>query len=127
MSALTHPGFAELVGFDVSTDGSGVGNGRLTIQDRHLNPNGVVHGGVLFTLIDTAMGAALMLCLDEGDICATIQISMNYLKPVVSGVVECQVHVVNRGRRFANLHGELYVGEKLVGTADGNFAIVSAA
>ena len=127
MSALTHPGFAELVGFDVSTDGSGVGNGRLTIQDRHLNPNGVVHGGVLFTLIDTAMGAALMSCLDEGDICATIQISMNYLKPVVSGVVECQVNVVNRGRRFANLHGELYVGEKLVGTADGNFAIVSAA
>ena len=127
MSALTHPGFAELVGFDVSTDGSGVGEGRLTIQDRHLNPNGVVHGGVLFTLIDTAMGAALMSCLDEGDICATIQISMNYLKPVVSGVVECQVNVVNRGRRFANLHGELYVGEKLVGTADGNFAIVSAA
>ena len=127
MSASTHPGFAELVGFDVSTDGSGVGNGRLTIQDRHLNPNGVVHGGVLFTLIDTAMGAALMSCLDEGDICATIQISMNYLKPVVSGVVECQVNVVNRGRRFANLHGELYVGEKLVGTADGNFAIVSAA
>ena len=87
MSASTHPGFAELVGFDVSADGSGVGNGRLTVQDRHLNPNGVVHGGVLFTLIDTAMGAALMSCLDEGDICATIQISMNYLRPVVSGVV----------------------------------------
>ena len=81
----------------------------------------------MFTLVDTAMGASLMQRLDEGEICATLQISMNFLRPVVSGgVVECEARVVNKGRRFANVRGELYVEEKLVGTADGNFAIMQA-
>jgi acyl-CoA thioesterase len=52
---------------------------------------------------------------------------MNFLRPVVSGVVvECEARVVHKGRRFANVRGELYVQEKLVGTADGNFAIMQA-
>ena len=124
---MQHPGFAELVGFEVFPESDGTGKGQLRILERHLNPNGVVHGGALFTLVDTAMGASLMQRLDDGEICATLQISMNFLRPVVSGgVVECEARVVNKGRRFANVRGELYVQEKLVGTADGNFAIMQA-
>ena len=124
---MQHPGFAELVGFEVFPESDGTGKAQLIVAERHLNPNGVVHGGALFTLVDTAMGASLMQRLDEGQICATLQISMNFLRPVVSGdVVECEARVVNKGRRFANVRGELYVQEKLVGTADGNFAIMQA-
>ena len=96
------------------------------ITEPHKNPNGVVHGGVLFTLVDTVMAATLTHCLSEGAICATLQISMNFLRPVVGGVVECEARLVNKGKRFANVRGELYVQEKLVGTADGNFAIMQA-
>ena len=123
---MQHPGFAELVGFEVFPESDGTGKGQLTVSERHLNPNGVVHGGALFTLVDTAMGASLMQRLDKGEICATLQISMNFLRPVVGGMVECEARVVNKGRRFANVRGELYVQEKLVGTADGNFAIMQA-
>ena len=124
---MQHPGFAELVGFEVFAENDGTGKAQLIVSERHLNPNGVVHGGALFTLVDTAMGASLMQRLDDGEICATLQISMNFLRPVVSGgVVECEARVVNKGRRFANVRGELYVQEKLVGTADGNFAIMRA-
>ena len=123
---MQHPGFAELVGFEVFPESDGTGKGQLIVSERHLNPNGVVHGGALFTLVDTAMGASLMQRLDEGEICATLQISMNFLRPVVGGVVECEARVVNKGRRFANVRGELYVQEKLVGNADGNFAIMQA-
>ena len=123
---MQHPGFAELVGFEVFPESDGTGKGQLTVSERHPNPNGVVHGGALFTLVDTAMGASLMQQLDEGEICATLQISMNFLRPVVGGVVECEARVVSKGRRFANVRGELYVQEKLVGTADGNFAIMQA-
>ena len=106
---MQHPGFAELVGFEVFPEADGTGTGQLTVSERHLNPNGVVHGGALFTLVDTAMGASLMQRLDEGEICATLQISMNFLRPVVSGgVVECEARVVHKGRRFANVRGELY-------------------
>ena len=124
---MQHPGFAELVGFEVFPESDGTGKAQLIVAERHLNPNGVVHGGALFTLVDTAMGASLMQRLDEGEICATLQISMNFLRPVVSvGVVECEARVVHKGRRFANVRGELYIQEKLVGTADGNFAIMQA-
>ena len=124
---MQHPGFAELVGFEVFPESDGTGKAQLIVSERHMNPNGVVHGGALFTLVDTAMGASLMQRLDEGEICATLQISMNFLRPVVSGdVVECEARVVNKGRRFGNVRGELYVQEKLVGTADGNFAIMRA-
>jgi len=124
---MQHPGFAELVGFEVFPESDGTGKAQLIVSERHLNPNGVVHGGALFTLVDTAMGASLMQRLDEGEICATLQISMNFLRPVVSGgVVECEARVVHKGRRFASVRGELYVQEKLVGTADGNFAIMQA-
>jgi acyl-CoA thioesterase len=124
---MQHPGFAELVGFEVFPESDGTGKAQLIVAERHLNPNGVVHGGALFTLVDTAMGASLMQRLDEGEICATLQISMNFLRAVVScDVVECEARVVNKGRRFANVRGELYVQEKLVGTADGNFAIMQA-
>ena len=123
---MQHPGFAELVGFEIFPESDGTATAKLTISEHHLNPNGVVHGGALFTLVDTVMGASLMQRLDEGDICATLQISMNFLRPVVGGLVECEAKVVNKGRRFANVRGELYVEEKLVGTADGNFAIMQA-
>jgi len=49
---------------------------------------------------------------------------MNFLKPVFAGTVECQARVVSKGKRIGNVRGELYVDEKLVGTADGNFAII---
>lgn len=123
---MRHPGFAELVGFEVFPGNDGTGKGQLIITEPHRNPNGVVHGGALFTLADTVMAATLTNCLSEGEICATLQISMNFLRPVVGGIVECEARVVNKGRRFANVRGELYVHEKLVGTADGNFAIMQA-
>ena len=123
---MQHPGFAQLVGFEVFPESDGTGKGQLTITEPHKNPNGVVHGGALFTLVDTVMAATLTHCLSEGAICATLQISMNFLRPVVGGVVECEARLVNKGKRFANVRGELYVQEKLVGTADGNFAIMRA-
>jgi acyl-CoA thioesterase len=80
----------------------------------------------MFTLLDSAMSASLMQRLDDGESCAALQISMNFLRPVVVGVVKYEARVVNNGARFANVRGELCVQENFVGTADGNFAIIQA-
>ncbi|MCH1459432.1 MAG: PaaI family thioesterase, partial [Luminiphilus sp.] len=84
---MQHEGFAELVGLEIFPESNGTSVGSLLIQKAHLNPNGVAHGGALFTLVDTCLGAALMQRLDAGEICATLQISMNFLKPVLAGEV----------------------------------------
>ena len=95
----------------------------LSVAEKHLNPHGVVHGGVLYALADSGMGAALYPSLSPGEICATIEIKINYYRPVTSGEVRCRTQVVYRGRRVANLESEIYVGERLVAKANGSYSI----
>lgn len=95
----------------------------LSVTEKHLNPHGVVHGAVLYALADSGMGAALYPSLSPGEICATIEIKINYYRPVTSGEVRCLTEVVYRGRRVANLESAIYVGERLVAKANGSYSI----
>jgi acyl-CoA thioesterase len=95
----------------------------LVVGDKHLNPHGVAHGAVLYALADTGMGAALYPTLSAGEICATIQITMNYFKPVRSGTLLCTTELVNRGKSVAHLESQLFVDNVLVGSANGNYSI----
>lgn len=122
---MRHP-FAELIGLRFEEQRAGCSRCVLEIGEKHLNPNGVAHGAVLYAMADTGMGAALHPTLDAGQICATIQITMNYFKPVRTGVLTCVTEVVNRGRSVAHLESRLLAGDALVATASGNYAILSA-
>lgn len=120
---MDHP-FAELIGF--TEEPAAIGNSilQIAIREPHLNPHGVVHGAVLYALADTGMGSALYPGLAQGELCATIQITMNYFRPVrEGGVVRCETQLVNRGKRVANLQSTLYHDNTVVATANGNYAI----
>jgi acyl-CoA thioesterase len=124
---VQHP-FAELIGLEVDEERR-AGYSKCTVQidpERHLNPHRVAHGAVLYALADTGMGAALYPTLEAGEHCATVEIKMNYFRPVTAGTVVCIAELVNRGRTVANLDARLYVGERLVAQANGNFAIFPA-
>ena len=95
----------------------------MTISEKHLNPHHVVHGAVLYALADTGMGAALYPTLEAGEICATIEVKINYYKPVAAGAVTCITEVINRGKTVANLESCIYAGEVLVAKANGNYWI----
>ena len=117
--------FAELVGFAprIGRRGSGRCSAALELRPQLLNPNGVAHGGVLFALADTAMGAALHTTLARGEFCATVEIKIHFLQPVLKGRVRCSARVVQRGGRIAVLEAQLKAGRKLVAQALGTFAI----
>lgn len=117
-----HP-YAELIGLRFVEQRPGYSRCVLKVGDKHRNPHGVAHGAVLYALADTGMGAALYPTLEPGQLCATIQITMNYFKPVVSGVVTCTTEVVSRGKTVAHLESRLFAGELLVATANGNYSI----
>lgn len=123
---MDHP-FAELIA--LRTDERGAGHSCLSLQVRpeHLNPHRVVHGAVLYAMADTGMGAALYPTLADGEICATIEIKINYFKPVSDGKVRCVTQMVHRGRRVANLESRLFVGDTLVAQANGHYAIFTPA
>ncbi len=119
---MKHP-YAELIGLQVEEQRAGFSRCRLEVESKHCNPHDVAHGAVLYALADTGMGAALYPTLDPGQICATIQVTMNYLKPVASGVITCTTELVSRGKATANLQSRLFSGKVLVATASGNYSI----
>src|SRR5919202_6376051 len=73
--------FTELVGTEVSSAEEGRATVSLQAEERHLNPSGTVHGGVISTLVDVVMAEALNTVTEEDEQPFTIQITVNYMKP----------------------------------------------
>jgi acyl-CoA thioesterase len=119
---MSHP-FAELIDLQVLEKRAGASRVELLVTNDHLNPHGVVHGAVVYAMADTGMGVALYPTLGEGEICATIEIKINYFKPIAAGRLSCTTQIVNRGKTIANLESRVFLGEVLVAQANGNYAI----
>ena len=101
MSDETGPGgFAGRLGAVVT--GAEEGSARLEFDatEEHLNPAGTVHGGVLATLVDTAMGTAVRSATDDGDVPATSQLTVTYLRPGKPGRLEVTARVRTRGEHL---------------------------
>lgn len=117
-----HP-FADLIDMHIEPGDPGFSVTSLSVVEKHLNTNKVVHGAVLYALADTGMGSALFPLLDKGHVCATVEIKMNYFKPVFHGTVVCHNQVLNKGKKLANIDSRLYVDDTLVAIANGTYAI----
>ena len=115
--------FVEHVGIEITEQRDGASTCLLAVAPRHFNSSGVVHGGAIFTLADTGMGAALIPGLQDGERCATIEIKINYFKPVTADVLTCNTEVINRGKSVAHLESSVYCAGVLVAKASGNYAI----
>jgi uncharacterized protein (TIGR00369 family) len=105
---LPPPPVATLIGFTIGS----IEPGRVVMEmdagPQHANPMGTVHGGILCDLADAAMGMAYASTLDEGETFTTLELKINFLKPVWTGrligtgslvkaghtvgLVECDVH-----------------------------------
>ncbi len=119
--------FAELLGIRAKSVGEGRARFELSVETKHLNPHRVMHGGVIYSLADTAMGAALYSRLEPGEFCTTLEIKMNYLLPVTEGEIVAEASVVQRTRRIGVLEARvLGDGDRLVALATGTFYIQSA-
>ena len=75
----------------------------------HYNPIGLVHGGLAATLLDSAMGCAVHSTLPAGVAYTTLEIKVNYLRPLVPdrGRVTCEGTLIHRGSRTATADGRL--------------------
>lgn len=115
---------AELLGIRPEKLEDGRAVFTVTIRTDHMNPYGVVHGGVIVSLLDTAMGAALVSRLAPGERCATLEIKINYLAPTLEGELRAEARVVERTNRIAVLESRVHGdGDQLVALATGSFYI----
>lgn len=117
---------AEFIGFETEITGPGHATATAEAGDHQLNPNGVVHGGVLFTMVDTAMGAAAASELADGETCASTDVHIRFLRSVTAGVLRAEAEVTHRGRRAIQLEARVRDGaDRVVATATGSFAVLA--
>ena len=100
----------------------------LKIREDHLSPAGRVHGGVVSSFMDYGFGAAVFTSLGPKDFCYTVELKINYLKPIDLGdSLTAKTEVIFRGKRLCVLHGYLYRNKEKAPVAMGSatFNIVS--
>jgi uncharacterized protein (TIGR00369 family) len=92
------PPIATLIGFTLASAEPGRAVIELEATERHANPMGTVHGGVLCDIADAAMGIAYAARLGEGETFTTLELKINFLKPVWTGKLIAEARVVEGGR-----------------------------
>jgi len=114
------PPVAKLIGFEPVGVAEGSAVFRLQARsEKHANPMGTVHGGILCDLADAAMGMACASLLDEGESFTTLELKINYLRPVMEGLLEARARVVHSGKSIVYLDCDVVIvpDEKLVARA----------
>lgn len=98
---------------------------RLDVDPAWNNPHGVLHGGVVYTMLDYSMGMAVMSVLPAGEHCATIEVKISYLVPVAGGSLTVQTDIVKRGRNIAFTESKVTDDSgRLVATGSGSMFIL---
>ena len=92
------PPIATLIGLHPISVEPGVAVFEMQAGPQHANPMGTLHGGVLCDLADAAMGVAHASMLEDGETFTTLELKINFLKPVWSGRLVATGRVVKRGR-----------------------------
>jgi uncharacterized protein (TIGR00369 family) len=100
---------AALVGLEPVSAESGRVAFALTPGEHLYNPLGVVHGGALATLLDTALGCAVLSVLPKGRSYTTVELHINFVAPVTisTGRVVCDAVVLHAGSRVATAEAKL--------------------
>jgi uncharacterized protein (TIGR00369 family) len=115
---LDHVPFAKLLGIEVDSVEPGHAVLSMQLRHEHMRNNAIAHGGVIATLIDSAMAIAIMALLEENERTVTVDLTIHYLRPVPEGSAKASARVVRAGRRVVTVSAELFDGEgKLAATA----------
>ncbi|MEO1370663.1 MAG: PaaI family thioesterase [Acidobacteriota bacterium] len=109
---LPPPPIAETLGYRASEFGDGLATFTLVPSESHYSPLGMVHGGVFATLLDTSMACAIHTRLPINVPYTTLELKVNYVKPmkVETGEVQCHGKVVHLGRSTAIAEGRIVDG-----------------
>src|SRR5688572_23850657 len=90
-----------------------VSDGRVVFEaepaEYHFNPLGSVHGGYAATLLDSAMGCAIHTTLTTGVSYTTVEIKVNYVRPLSDrvGAIHCEGTAIHVGGRLATAEGRI--------------------
>jgi len=86
-----------LLGFEIKEGAEGRAVVTLKAGPQHANPMGTLHGGVLCDIADASMGVAFASTLAAGESFTTIELKINFFRPVWEATLKAESKVVRRG------------------------------
>ena len=92
------PPIARLIGFELTSVKPGEAVIEFQATEAHANPMGTLHGGVLCDIADAAMGLAYAANLGEGESFTTLELKINFLKPIWKARLRAVARVIKQGR-----------------------------
>lgn len=99
---------SQVLGFDVVE----VEHGRVVIEleatERLHNPMGTLHGGILCDIADAAMGYAFVTTLADDELFTTVEIKLNFLKPVFKSKLRAEGKLIKKGSSIGLLECYVY-------------------
>jgi uncharacterized protein (TIGR00369 family) len=98
---------ARLIGFEANEIADGRAVVTLTAGPQHANPMGTLHGGVLCDIADAAMGMAFHSTLAPGESFTTIELKINFFRPVWETRLRAEGKVVRRGSTVGYIECEI--------------------
>ena len=110
--------FGQMLGIQLEKAERGMATMSFEVTDSLKQVNGVVHGGAIASLIDTATAFAIIPLLKEEETASTIELSISYLRPLIAGKVTCSALVRREGKRLIALSADVL-------DSDGNLAATS--
>ena len=106
---ISPPPAAKLLGYQIKDVDQGFAAFELIPGEHHYNPYATVHGGILSTLLDTTMTAAVLSTLPQGVTCSTVEVKVNFVRPVTAEceVVRSEAKPIHIGRKLATVEGRI--------------------
>lgn len=110
--------YARLLGIEVVELAAGVAKLSLVIKDELKRNYGIVHGGAIASLIDSTTAFATLSLIEAGQRTTTVDLTINFLRPLSSGRATAIAKVMRAGRRIVVVSAEVLDDSgKLVATA----------
>jgi uncharacterized protein (TIGR00369 family) len=98
---------ARLIGFGAEEIADGKATVTLTTGPQHANPMGTLHGGILCDIADAAMGMAFASTLEPQESFTTVELKINFFRPVWEDRLKAEGRVVRRGRSLGYVECEI--------------------
>ncbi len=124
MSESNDKGFLSVVGVRIQTAEDGKARLELEATEQHLNSKGTVHGGVLATIVDAAMGQAVRSRTEDGDSPATSQLTVTYLRPGKPGTLVVTAEVRKQGEHLTVCEADVEQDGRALVHAVATFALL---
>jgi uncharacterized protein (TIGR00369 family) len=124
MTEDSNAGFKGLLGVRDQTAEDGRARLTLDATEDHLNDAGTVHGGVLATIVDMAMGHAVRSSTGESDVPATSQLTVTYLRPGGPGILEVSARVSKQGENLTVCEADVEQDGRSLAHALATFAVL---